>query len=172
MKFNDIMSRVTGLSIPIFGVSWTPRVAEGNVARCVESSPTPRAARRVQYRELVAEQPSPRSQHLPRSHHDLERRQAWRGLDRQAGRIRDEGEKGWQGKRELRPVERCLHRLPRRARTNEDLHRVRECDGRSDPAFSTDDVVRSGNQHARRADAVHGSALRRREPQAVSERGC
>ncbi|MCP4307716.1 MAG: hypothetical protein GY788_23150 [bacterium] len=35
MKFNEILSRVTGLSSPVFGVSWAPKEPEVAVARRV-----------------------------------------------------------------------------------------------------------------------------------------
>ncbi len=35
MKFNDITSRLTGISCPIFGVSWTPPASERDTAKGV-----------------------------------------------------------------------------------------------------------------------------------------
>ncbi|HYC61113.1 MAG TPA: DUF6650 family protein [Thermoanaerobaculia bacterium] len=35
MKFNDITSRLTGISIPIFGISWTPPASERDAAKRV-----------------------------------------------------------------------------------------------------------------------------------------
>ena len=35
MKFNDITSRLTGISIPVFGISWTPPASERDAAKRV-----------------------------------------------------------------------------------------------------------------------------------------
>lgn len=35
MKFNDITSRLTGISIPVFGLSWTPPASERDAAKRV-----------------------------------------------------------------------------------------------------------------------------------------
>lgn len=35
MKFNDITSRLTGISIPVFGLSWTPPASEREAAKRV-----------------------------------------------------------------------------------------------------------------------------------------
>lgn len=37
MKFKDIIKRITGISTPIFGVSWNPEKTERDIARQVIS---------------------------------------------------------------------------------------------------------------------------------------